>query len=98
MTEEVEEQYRNSNICRFCEKNIESDKVRDHCNLISKYRGLAHSICNINLTEKQSIFYTICISNSSDHDFHLFFKDIVVEKMMKKNLKSYLKQTKNKFV
>ena len=30
MTEENEEDYRNNNICRFCEKNIESDKDRDH--------------------------------------------------------------------
>ena len=31
MTEEDEKDYINSNICRFCEKNIECDKVRDHC-------------------------------------------------------------------
>ena len=31
MTEEAEDEYRNNNICQFCEKNIESDKVRDHC-------------------------------------------------------------------
>ena len=30
MTEELEEDYRNNIICRVCEKNIESDKVRDH--------------------------------------------------------------------
>ena len=34
--EENEDDYRRSNICRFCEKNIESDKVRDHCHLTSK--------------------------------------------------------------
>ena len=44
MTEEDEEDYRNNNIFRFCEKNIKSDKVRDHCHLISKYRGPAHSV------------------------------------------------------
>ena len=27
-------------ICRFCEKNIESDKVRDHCHLTGKYRAV----------------------------------------------------------
>ena len=31
MTEEDEEHYRNNSICRFFERNIESDKVRDHC-------------------------------------------------------------------
>ena len=56
MTEEDEKDYRNNIICRFCEKNIECDKVRDHCHLTSKYRGPANSKRNINLTQKQSNF------------------------------------------
>ena len=43
MTEEDEEDYRNNNICRFCDKNFESDKVRNHCHLTGKYRGPAHN-------------------------------------------------------
>ena len=43
MTEENEEDYRSNNICQFCEKNIESDKVRDHCHLTGGYRVQAHS-------------------------------------------------------
>ena len=30
MTEEDHKDYRTNNICRFCEKNIESDEVRSH--------------------------------------------------------------------
>ena len=30
-------------ICRFCEKEILSDKVRDHCHLNGKYRGPANN-------------------------------------------------------
>ena len=59
MTEENEEDYRNNIICRFCEKNIESDKVRDHCHLTGRYRGVAHSKCNTNVTQKQSNFIPI---------------------------------------
>ena len=33
ITEENEEDYRNDNICRFCEKKIIDNKVRDHCHL-----------------------------------------------------------------
>ena len=51
MTKKDEEDYRNNNICRFCEKNIMSDKVRDH--LTGKYREPAHSKCNINVTQDQ---------------------------------------------
>ena len=34
MTEKDEEDYWNNNICQFFEKNIESDKIRDHCQLL----------------------------------------------------------------
>ena len=33
MTEKDDEDCKNNDICRFCEKDIESDKVRDHCHL-----------------------------------------------------------------
>ena len=36
MTQEGEEVFANSNICRFCEKTFISDKVRDHCHLTGK--------------------------------------------------------------
>ena len=29
MTQEAEEDFRNNNLCRFCEKKIESDKGKD---------------------------------------------------------------------
>ena len=56
MTEKDEEDFKNDNICRLCEKIIECDKVRDHFHLTGKYRGPANSICNINVTQKQSKF------------------------------------------
>ena len=63
MTEKDQEDFKNINICRFCEKNIESDKIRDHCHLTGKYRGPAHGNCNVNVTQDQSNFiYTIHIS------------------------------------
>ena len=54
MTEQDEEHYRNNNICQFCGKIIESDKVRDHCHLTGRYGVPAHSKCNINVTQDQS--------------------------------------------
>ena len=55
MTEDDKEDFK-KNICRLCEKEIVSDKVRDHCHLRDKYRSSAHSICNNNVTQKKHIF------------------------------------------
>ena len=80
MTEEDEEKFKNNNICRFCEKNIESDKVRDHCHLTGKYRGPAHSICNIDVTQDQSNFILFIFRNFSNYHCHMFFKMLVDKK------------------
>ena len=74
MTEKDKEDFRNDNICRYCEKNIESDKVRDHCHLTGKYRGPAHSICNIIVAQDQSNFKPFIFHNFSNNDCHMFFK------------------------
>ena len=80
MKQKDEEDFGNINICRFCEKNIESDKVRDHCHLTGKYRGPAHSKCNINVTQKQNNFIPFIFHNFSNYDCHLFFKRLVNKK------------------
>ena len=77
MEQEDEEDYRNNNICRFCEKNIETNKVRDHCHLTGKYRGPAHNTCNINVKQKDSNFIPFAFHNFSNYDCHMFFKRMV---------------------
>ena len=83
MTEENEEDFRNNNNCRFCEKEIITDKVRDHCHLTGSYRGPAHSICNIIVTQKQSNFIPFIFHNFSNYDCHMFFKKLVDKKIDK---------------
>ena len=53
MTEDLEEDYRKNNISSFCEKEIVSDKVRDHCHLTGKNCDT----CNINVKQKDSDLY-----------------------------------------
>ena len=77
MTEDDEEDYRKNNICRFCGKEIVSDKVRDHCHLTGKHRGPAHSTCNINFKRKESNFIPFAFHNYSNYDCHMFFKRLV---------------------
>ena len=77
ITQEDNEKFENNNICRFCEKNIESDKVRDHCHSTGKYRGPAHNICNINVSQQQSIIIAYIFHNFSNYECHRFFKRLV---------------------
>ena len=74
MTQEDKEDFDNNIICRLCEKEIISDKVRDHCHLTGKYRGPAHSICNINVTQDKSNIIPLKFHNFIIYDCHLFFK------------------------
>ena len=74
MTKEDKENFENNNICRFSEKKILSDKLRDHCQLTGKNKGPAHSNCIISVKQNQSNFVSVILHNFSNYDFHLFFK------------------------
>ena len=77
MEQEDEEDFKNNNICRFCEKEILSDKVCDHCHLTGRYRGPSHNICNINVKQKDSNFIPFAFHNFSNYDCHMFLKKLV---------------------
>ena len=74
MTEEDEKDFKINNTCRFCEKNIESDLIRDGFHLTGKYRGPAHSKCNINVTQGQSNFIPFIFHSFSSHDYRPLLK------------------------
>ena len=80
MTEKDEKECKNNNICRFCEKEISSDKIRDHCHLTGRYRGPAHNTCNIIVHQKDSNFIPFIFHNFSNYDSYMFFKKIVDKK------------------
>ena len=77
MTEQDEEDFDIDYICRFCEKEILSDKVRDHCHLTGKYRRAAHNTCNVNVSQRDSNFIPFAFHNFSNYDCHMFFKRLV---------------------
>ena len=90
-----EEDFDNINICRFCEKIIKSGKVRDHCHLTGKKRGLAHSACNIHVKQKDSKVIPFAFQIFSNYDCHMFFKKLFDLKNDKVKLKIIRKTTKN---
>ena len=51
MTKEDNEDFKNSTKCWICDNDyIDNDvKVRNHCDIIGKFRDSAHRACNINL-------------------------------------------------
>ncbi|KYN22125.1 hypothetical protein ALC57_05484 [Trachymyrmex cornetzi] len=55
-------------------RNSEDTRVRDHCHLTGRYRGPAHSNCNLNY--KNSMYIPIIFHNLSGYDAHFIIKEI----------------------
>ena len=83
MTVENEEYYKNNNLCQFSGREILSDQFRGHCHLTSKYKGLAHNTCNLNVKQKDSKIIPLFFHNSSNYECHMFFMRLVVLKKVK---------------
>ena len=76
MSAEEEERFQLSNSCWIFDKlfDVEDDKVRDHCRITGKYRGVAHWICNINLELSKKI--PVIFHNLRGYNNHLIIKKI----------------------
>ena len=67
--------FERSTVCHICrEKFRDEEKVRDHCHVTGKYRGAAHSSCNLNfkLTKKIPVVF----HNLRGYDSHLIMQEI----------------------
>jgi len=68
----------NATQCHVCEKPFASDdtRVRDYCHLTGRYRGPAHSNCNLNY--KDSYYIPVVFThNLSGYNAHFIIKEIV---------------------
>ena len=74
ITRKEEGDFQKALVCHICENKLRDDKVRDHCHLTGKYRGAAHSQCNLNY--KLPKFYPVIFHNLSGYDTHMFIKDL----------------------
>ena len=69
LTDQEKILHENENMCFICEKPFKNDiKVRDHCHYTGKYRGAAHSACNLQYKVSKSI--PVVFHNGSNCDFH----------------------------
>ncbi|XP_067210017.1 uncharacterized protein [Linepithema humile] len=76
LTREESEKFHSAVICHVCEKPFapEDTRVRDHCHLTGRYRGPAHSSCNLNY--KDSHVIPVIFHNLSGYDAHFIIKDV----------------------
>ncbi|KYN38165.1 hypothetical protein ALC56_07459 [Trachymyrmex septentrionalis] len=70
------ENFRNATHCHICERPFEEGdlRVRDHCHLTGRYRGPAHSRCNLHYQDTYVI--SIFFHYLAGYDAHFIIKDI----------------------
>ncbi|KAL6417020.1 hypothetical protein ACFW04_011690 [Cataglyphis niger] len=76
LTRKEWEKFNSATHCHICEKPFAPDDtgVRDHCHLTERYRGPAHSNCNLNY--KDFFYIPIVFHNLSIYDSHFIIKEI----------------------
>ncbi|XP_070169720.1 uncharacterized protein [Polyergus mexicanus] len=76
LTPDEWERFVNATRCSVCERPFESGdaRVRDHCHLTGRYRGPAHSNCNLNY--KDTYVIPVFFHNLSGYDAHFIIKDV----------------------
>ena len=88
LTDNENKFYNEQEECQICQKEFCYDKnekkrfklyqkVSDHCHYTGKFRGVAHSICNLNYKVPQEI--PVKIHNGSKYDYHFIIKELAEE-------------------
>ncbi|XP_070158058.1 uncharacterized protein [Polyergus mexicanus] len=70
------ERFMSATHCHVCERpfELEDARVRDHCHLTGRYRGPAHSNCNLNY--KETYVIPVFFHNLSSYDAHFIIRDV----------------------
>ena len=71
-----------ADVCYICgirflkklSKNMNYQKVRDHCHYTGKYRGAAHSICNLKFNVPSEI--PVVFHNGSNYNYNFIIKEL----------------------
>ena len=80
--------YEKQKVYHICKEGFSTDKndknafklyhkVRDHCNYTGKFRGAAHSICNLRYKRPKEI--PVVFQNDSKYDDHFIIKQLAKE-------------------
>ena len=87
-TNEDNEYYDMQKVSQICKKEFNTDKndknvfklyhkVKDHCHCTGKYKGAAHSICNLSYKIPKEI--PVVFHNGSTYDYHFIIKQLAKE-------------------
>ena len=77
MTRADWESHRTASRCHVCDGLLEGDSVRDHCHFTGKYRGAAHSACNLKLRlSPKTTTILVAFHNLRGYDSHLLMQAI----------------------
>ena len=73
--------YEKQKVCHICKKEFCDDKnkkkVRDHCHYTRKFRGAAHSVCNLRYKVSKEI--PTVFHNGLTYDYHFIIKKLAKE-------------------
>ena len=106
LTDNENKFYEEQKKCHICQKEFCYDKnekkkfkiyqkVRDHCHYTGKFRGAAHSICNLRYKVQREI--PVKIHNGSKYDYHFIIKELAEEfkgqfECLGENTEKYIKR------
>ena len=79
MTSRDEGNFRKATRCLICNKRYKEDEepVRDHCHITGKYRGSAHSACNLKLKiSAENIRIPVIFHNLRGYDSHFIISEL----------------------
>ena len=88
ITDEENKSYERQKVSCICKKEFNTDendknafkqcyKVRDHCYYKGKFRGAAHSICNLRYKTPKEI--PVVFHNGSTYDYHFITNQLTKE-------------------
>ena len=88
LTDKENKSYEKQKVFYICKKEFSTDendknafklyhKVRDHCHYTGKFRGAAHSICNLRYKTPKEI--PVVFHNGSTYDYHFIINKLAKE-------------------
>ena len=74
LTKSEQEEFSKAEFCHICSKQLNGDKVRDHCHFTGVYRGACDNSCNLKC--RKPMILPVIFHNLQGYDAHLLIKQL----------------------